>query len=500
MHLVSASKRTMNTYIPDAVRRVDSKITCFSTRPLITPDCLRNRCNTTPSHSPPASSSYNAMENTYALSFIRRSYKEDKYRTANTVERALGVILSTSHSKWHLTVTFAISKEDASRIIPKLNVKERREDFESFCRGIDYDKINLLNDTVTQLLISRDRSPEWEVLPVKAGLDKDGGYGDSLWLCVREDPTRVLYPVYNDLNVSTLDSKNIKKEDELAPGVFRARVDGDGQLYAYKEIERPFYQPRDSQVLEQELLNLVRLQGVPGIVQLRAAVVSQNPYDSSGSEKATIVLRGFLLVYYPHGTLEHAFKNSALINAPWAKWSFQITKALAELHLHGITHMDMKPSNIVIDGKHNAVIIDISGIGGVSQEWLAPEMRDVHDPISVREQFRTQNDVWALGCILSNVAEFLKDSREKNAIERVALEATAEEPASRISLHQAICELSNLYQNCDQSMPSVSKPPSKWSPTEHQQYPDNKWGQIYRALHGLAAAFRRIHRGDRTTQ
>jgi serine/threonine protein kinase len=39
----------------------------------------------------------------------------------------------------------------------------------------------------------------------------------------------------------------------------------------------------------------------------------------------------------------------------------QIAMGLNELHRHGITHMDLKPSNIVISEQGDTVLIDISG-------------------------------------------------------------------------------------------------------------------------------------------
>jgi hypothetical protein len=44
--------------------------------------------------------------------------------------------------------------------------------------------------------------------------------------------------------------------------------------------------------------------------------------------------------------------------------------------------MDLKPSNIVISINDDAVIIDISGIA-VTKDWLAPEIHEVDDPISL---------------------------------------------------------------------------------------------------------------------
>lgn len=44
--------------------------------------------------------------------------------------------------------------------------------------------------------------------------------------------------------------------------------------------------------------------------------------------------------------------------------------------------MDLTPSNVVISAVFDAILIDVSGIGGVTRQWLAPEMRDGPDPLS----------------------------------------------------------------------------------------------------------------------
>lgn len=78
-------------------------------------------------------------------------------------------------------------------------------------------------------------------------------------------------------------------------GVHKAHIIGDNVRYVYKEVDRPLYEPRDSETLEQELRNLLLLRGVDGVAQLVAAVVSRNPYrtmdiNNSGGHN---VLRGF---------------------------------------------------------------------------------------------------------------------------------------------------------------------------------------------------------------
>ncbi len=44
--------------------------------------------------------------------------------------------------------------------------------------------------------------------------------------------------------------------------------------------------------------------------------------------------------------------------------------------------MDLKPSNVVLSAESNAVLIDISGIEGVTRQWLSLEMlKSKKDPL-----------------------------------------------------------------------------------------------------------------------
>jgi hypothetical protein len=99
------------------------------------------------------------------------------------------------------------------------------------------------------------------------------------------------------------DVLDIEKRQELGPGVYKVCVYGKEKLYVCEEVDRPLYEPRDSEVLEQELRNLERLRGTKGVVQLVAAVISDNPYRTFNTIKNDTVLRGILLEYYPNGTL-----------------------------------------------------------------------------------------------------------------------------------------------------------------------------------------------------
>jgi serine/threonine protein kinase len=65
--------------------------------------------------------------------------------------------------------------------------------------------------------------------------------------------------------------------------------------------------------------------------------------------------------------------------------------ALNCLHQKKITHMDLKPENIVMSRNWHAVLIDISGIGGVTVEWLLPELLEASNERSQSLEVRVNN-------------------------------------------------------------------------------------------------------------
>lgn len=81
------------------------------------------------------------------------------------------------------------------------------------------------------------------------------------------------------------------------------------------------------------------------------------------------------------------------------------------LHSHGLAHMDLKPSNIVISEAGDAVIIDVSG-AALTQDWLGPEMREVFSPCSSSLEERQRNDAWAFGKILTRMVAALYSTPE----------------------------------------------------------------------------------------
>lgn len=218
--------------------------------------------------------------------------------------------------------------------------------------------------------------------------------------------------------------------------------------FAYKTIDRLIYVPGDAEHILDEIDALAQFRGKPNIAQLVGLVVSSNPYKTCPLTDMPAVITGFLAEYYPGGSLEQIIEKNEVPNDNLlVQWALQIGKALESLHLSNRTHLDIKPSNIVLDAQKNAILIDISGTGGYGLEWLSPEMdtavRQNMGMVPTNASFkeRVATDCWAYGRLLSILAAKCGTGGAAEKLGFVALCLTKANPEDRTSLSDALAEL-----------------------------------------------------------
>lgn len=353
-------------------------------------------------------------------------YAENQaYQVRNEAEphiRSQNIIFFSKGFRWHIKVTFkgnTITRDvDKTFIKAQKNYAIWRQQLQAFISFIKFDCLPFLENIVTEVEFGTIPVAS-TILPLHSIISKllaENGYNqfvnNLLYYQVREDPLRIQYPFFvKDLLVLTTELAGIKTIAKIAPEISKVNISSDlkKQHYIFKSIKKPFYNPTDTKVFQQELQNLKLFRQSTFIVHLLSVVISTNPYHTGKSKDSGHVLRGFFLDYHPGGILEDALRENFVCSGS-RRWLVQIARGLQQLHHEKIAYMDLKPSNIVINTNGDAVIIDISGIA-FTNGWLALEMHEMDHPISQPWETRCCNDIWAYGKLLSMIAQL--ESNEK---------------------------------------------------------------------------------------
>ncbi|CAK7270901.1 hypothetical protein SEPCBS57363_004342 [Sporothrix epigloea] len=392
----------------------------------------------------------------WAVEIPRFAYKHGEAKGFPGYSLQLVAIRRRDQHRWHVRI---VVEEE---LVSAPTTRERRETLEQLCHAIDFDMMALLDDTLTEAFIHSKgcgmaaRHLFHSPLPEGLAFNPDG---ETISVNTREDPARFLFPPLHSTTTTRLIQWDQVREVEsiaLATYIVRLLPDANvgGPLYILKSIERNMYIFEDTPALESELRVLEQVGGRDHIVRLVAAVVSENPYSSTpgANSETSSILRGILLEYHPAGTLEAALKTrtesgdaNGDVNAgsdstmPWQLWAAQLCAAVATLHEHEFTHMDIKCSNMVIDKEKNLVLIDIGGAGGFTWEWLSPAMSQVEEPLEASFEDRKQNDMWAVGKVLLLIAEAAGDIDERRLVEAEASKLMSDPPLA--SLRQVSASL-----------------------------------------------------------
>uniref|UniRef100_A0A7S4VGN8 Protein kinase domain-containing protein n=1 Tax=Alexandrium monilatum TaxID=311494 RepID=A0A7S4VGN8_9DINO len=99
----------------------------------------------------------------------------------------------------------------------------------------------------------------------------------------------------------------------------------------------------------------------------------------------------------------YSFAGQTVPSSLMARIVLQLVSALGHMHNKNIIHMDLKTENVLVDGRHNAKLIDMGIAGAVGRReclragYLAPELCEGIRPLSAKV------DSWGLGVILHQV-------------------------------------------------------------------------------------------------
>ncbi|KMU73700.1 hypothetical protein CISG_03750 [Coccidioides immitis RMSCC 3703] len=249
-------------------------------------------------------------------------------------------------------------------------------------------------------------------------------------------------PLCSGLYFMTCQSCHLPENSfEITDGVFQVLNVNSKTPYILKIANRPLYKPYDTELIREELKNLEMFRGTPNIVRAAGIAVSANPYMTSNTRDQPLIVTGIVPEFYGGGSIQRALNIHHPLEYSWKRWPKPIATALGRFHMAGKTHMDLKPSNIVLDADGNAVLIDISGIGGITQGWRAPEIRDGISLSEFPYEVRKSNDTWAYGKFLSELILHVEDSPTAKTLKRIAGCLMVENVHARMTLFEAISEL-----------------------------------------------------------
>jgi serine/threonine protein kinase len=198
----------------------------------------------------------------------------------------------------------------------------------------------------------------------------------------------------------------------------------------------------DTIAFEKEMQTSLLLRDIPNIGQIVGVTVGKSIYLTSKNREAPDIIHGMLFKYYPGGTIKQSRRRNQDPES-WRKWPLQIVSALREIHKRELVHMDLKPSNIVLDTEDNAVIIDF-GDQQVTYNWLAPELRDKEDIFMCSLEQKMRGELWTLGKLFSELVIHHQNhtgTLGNNRLSYLATQLMHDDPKSRISLDQVISEL-----------------------------------------------------------
>ncbi|KAF2174504.1 hypothetical protein K469DRAFT_614224 [Zopfia rhizophila CBS 207.26] len=237
--------------------------------------------------------------------------------------RSQRIIYRSGDYKWHIKVTFQgtiLYKGDTQGLLNEQKKRTvRGRQLRNFIQYIEFESLPLLDDTVTEVVFepsNTNQQPRSVKLPLGSNimnLPADNGYrqfSGQFDYRIIEDLSKIFYPpLPRNCSVAVLPFSNIRKVRDIAPAISLVQIASQKQDYIFKSIDRPLYQPRDSYIIQRELLNLELLRQSPGIIQLVSIIGSGNPYHTGRSKDHSNVLRGFLLEYHTDGTLEETLEK-----------------------------------------------------------------------------------------------------------------------------------------------------------------------------------------------
>lgn len=243
----------------------------------------------------------------------------------------------------------------------------------------------------------RNSLPDIQFYDTVTNLRLETGQDDRLHVHVTEDVNEIIqYPstrAVKHLQYARVDERDVAFDSHLSGFVYKVRVNDEafeGRVCVKKEIPGP--DSVEEFLYEINVLNA--LVGTSNIVQFEGLVV-----DEENDQ-----VKGLLISYANQGPLVDIIfdfkKTGALSWERKAKWAKQMIYGLSAIHESGFVQGDCTLSNIVIDERDDALIIDVNR-RGCPVGWEPPEIQNMVDSgHRISMYIGTKSDLFQLGMSL----------------------------------------------------------------------------------------------------
>lgn len=179
--------------------------------------------------------------------------------------------------------------------------------------------------------------------------------------------------------------------------VYQAQVLETGEIVAIKSIRMADLKDREVQVLKE-------LSGHPNIASLHGAFLS----NEGGEQKLNLVLE--YLSDTLHRVIKHYNKNNGRMSSYYVKlYTYQMLRGLALMHGRGMIHCDIKPQNLLLDGRtHTLKICDFGTArrmvyGERNRPYVCSRYYRAPELILGLEMYTTSIDLWSAGCVMAEM-------------------------------------------------------------------------------------------------
>eukprot|EP00933_Yihiella_yeosuensis_P054903 TRINITY_DN5348_c2_g1_i1.p1 TRINITY_DN5348_c2_g1~~TRINITY_DN5348_c2_g1_i1.p1 ORF type:complete len:391 (+),score=68.43 TRINITY_DN5348_c2_g1_i1:73-1173(+) len=213
-----------------------------------------------------------------------------------------------------------------------------------------------------------------------------------------------------DEDLPELQSRTYTAQRILGKGsfgvVYQAQVIETGEIVAIKSI-RLTEKDREVQILKE-------LDGHPNIVSLKGAFLSDEAAAPTAGQQQHAGTKLNLVLEFLSDTLHRVIKHYNQLQTNMKPfyvklYLFQLCRGLAFIHGRGIVHCDIKPQNLLLDGKSQTLKICDFGTAKrmtfgeqqrayqCSRYYRAPEL------ILGATSFTTSVDLWSAGCVFAEM-------------------------------------------------------------------------------------------------